>query len=188
MPLANVDTDAIAPMRFLITSERKGMGRALFANWREEDPDFVLSKAPWREATILVAGANFGCGSSREMAVWALAEAGFRAVIAPSFGEIFETNCFKNGVLALMLPEGAVRTLLGQLARGEGGSRIEIDLEANMIAGPDGSRIPFAVDPARREALLEGLDEVEQTLRRSAEITAFQLADRQRRPWVYDAG
>lgn len=183
---ANIDTDAIAPMRFLITTERKGMGRALFANWRDEDPDFVLSKAPWRDASILVAGPNFGCGSSREMAVWALADAGFRAVVAPSFGDIFETNCFKNGLLALALPEATVRDLLGQLARGEGGGRMAIDLEACRLTQPNGSVVGFAIETMRREALLEGLDDIELTLKREADIAAFQARDRLRRPWVYD--
>lgn len=186
LPRANIDTDAIAPMRFLLTPERKGMKRALFANWRAEDPDFVLGRAPWKEATILVVGPNFGCGSSREMAVWALADAGFKVVVAPSFGDIFEANCFKNGLLAVQLPDAVVGDLLGQLARSVGGGRLSVDLDALTIAAPDGSTIPFSVEPARREALLEGLDEIGQTLKRDADIAAFQAQDRLRRPWVYE--
>jgi len=185
---ANVDTDAIAPMRFLVSPDRQGLGRALFANWRAEDPDFPLNRARWAGASVLVAGANFGCGSSREMAVWALAEAGFRVIIAPSFGEIFAINCFKNGLLAIALPEAAVEALQDALEKGAGQSRMSVDLEANLLVGPDGASYGFVVDPARRAALLEGLDEIGLTLKREADIAAFQAADRLRRPWVYETG
>jgi len=185
---ANVDTDAIAPMRFLINPDRKGLARALFANWRAEDPDFPLDRAPWKEASILVAGPNFGCGSSREMAVWALAEAGFRVVIAPSFGEIFANNCFKNGLLAIELPKATVEAIQDQLERGIGDSRLSVDLATNRIVGPGNASCDFVVDPMRREALLEGLDDIASTLKREADIAAFQARDRVRRPWVYETG
>jgi len=145
-----------------------------------EDPDFVLNRAPWREAKILVAGENFGCGSSREMAVWALAGTGLRCVIAPSFGEIFYGNCFQNGLLAVRLPADTVAHLAA-LAQNPGTATFSVDLEHQTINGA----IPFEVEPLRRRMLLEGLDEIGLTLAREAQIAAFQAADRKRRPWVY---
>ena len=185
---ANIDTDQIIPTRFLARMSEEGLGEGLFAEWRvrpdgSPDPDFALNNAPWDRAQILVAGPNFGCGSSREAAPRALRQRGFRAVIAPSFGDIFLNNCFQNGLLPIALPAATV-TLLAEAALALG-AQLTIDLEAQQILAPGDLRIGFAIAPLRREALLQGLDEFGQTLRRLPEIAAWQQADRAARPWIW---
>ncbi len=189
----NIDTDAITPGRFLtmtMSAGKASFGASLFADWRFDadgapKPAFVLNDPAYEGAVILVAGNNFGCGSSREHAVWALAAYGIRCVIAPSFGEIFYNNCFVNGLLPVVLGAEHVQAIADQLSDGVGGRSITVDLDAQTIAAPDGSEVAFAIDAARREALLEGLDAIGMTLKLSDEIVAFQTADRLRRPWIY---
>ena len=190
---ANVDTDALLPGRFLTKAEeigKSGFGEYLFADWRRrpdgsENPDFVLNQPPYRTATILLGGENFGCGSSREHAVWALAGFGIRCVMAPGFGEIFFNNCFKNFVLPVVLEEQIVGDLAGQVSRNGGGGELTVDLEACTVSGPDRAPHAFTIDASRRAALLEGLDDIGVTLQREDEIAAFQATDRTRRPWIY---
>lgn len=192
LPRDNVDTDAVIPVPWM-KSVTPDYARALFANWRWQGGDgvtpldnFVLNREPYRHARILVAGANFGCGSSREAAVWALLGFGIRCVIAPSFGDIFYENSFKNALLPLVLPEDEVKALLDLLASGAGGCRMEVDLEAQTVTCPDGKVVSFTIDPGRREALLGGLDEIGVTLRDQEAIDAFQRRDRVERPWIYE--
>lgn len=188
----NVDTDAVIPVPWL-KSIAPDYPRSLFANWRWQDgdgetelPDFVLNREPFRRACILVAGANFGCGSSREAAVWALTGFGIRCVIAPSFGDIFYENSFKNGLLPLVLPDDRVRHALDLLEGGTGSCRMTIDLENRAVTLPDGKTIPFMIDAGRREALLQGLDEIGATLLALDSINAFEQRDRGIRPWIYE--
>jgi 3-isopropylmalate/(R)-2-methylmalate dehydratase small subunit len=201
-PHANVDTDRIIRIERCARETRETMGRWAFETERflaavpgqtgsdepVPDPAFVLNRPPFSEARILVAGENFGCGSSREMAVWAIAGLGIRCVIAPSFGEIFAGNCFQNGLLPIRLPRAAVETLLARLAAVEGGApdaaTLTVDLEAQCIDAP-GERIAFEVEPLRRRALLDGLDDIGLTLKALPRIEAFQARDRERRPWVW---
>lgn len=187
----NVDTDAIIPSREMKRVSREGLGEGLFANWRYADPaarrpnpDFVLNRQPWQQATILLAGANFGCGSSREHAVWALKDFGFRAIIAPSFGSIFHGNCIRNGIVPVTLDDDIV----GELARAEQdepGRRITVDLEALRVIDPDGKQHPFSLGEDARKMLLEGLDPIALTLTNEAVIDEFLERDRDKRPWVY---
>ncbi len=184
----NVDTDVIIPMEKMLMGERDGLGRFAFHAWRRradgtDDPDFVLNQDPYRDAKILLAGANFGCGSSREPAVWAILGMGIRCVIAPSFGAIFFDNCFANALLPVVLPADRVAAFAEQAATP--GAVFTVDLQRCRVTAPDGEEVAFTVDRRRREALLQGLDEVTLTLRREPEIAAFQEADRRRRPWVY---
>jgi 3-isopropylmalate/(R)-2-methylmalate dehydratase small subunit len=190
LPTPDVDTDMIIRIERCVRTPRAEMGRWAFemARYRadgSEEPGFPLNRAPFRGARILVAAENFGCGSSREMAVWAIAGMGFRCVIAPSFGEIFYGNCFQNGVLAIRLPAPAVDGLLEKLAAASAPVRIKVDLPAQTVAGADGKSHGFEIDPLRKKALLEGLDAIGMTLTREAEIAAWQEADRARRPWVW---
>ncbi len=183
---ANIDTDVVIRIERLINLERGALGPYAFEAWRYlpdggEAPDFVLNQTAYRQATILIAGRNFGCGSSREGAVWALAAIGIRAVIAPSFGDIFYNNCFQNGVLPIILDEDAVAGLAEQAD----GRRFSIDLAAQAITDPAGVETSFEVPPLKRQALLQGLDAVAVTLGKEAEIAAFQERDRLRRPWIY---
>lgn len=185
----NVDTDAIMPKRYCIATTRAGMGVGLFGDWRydlqgRENPDFVLNRPTYRTAKILVAGANYGCGSSREMAVWGHLQFGIRAVIAPSFASIFYENCFKNGLLPVTLSEASVEDLLNRLAA-KPGATMTVDLVGLTVTGPDGANYAFTLDPTRRTALLEGLDEIGVTLTHATQIAAFQKDDRARRPWVW---
>ncbi|HYR47263.1 MAG TPA: 3-isopropylmalate dehydratase small subunit [Candidatus Polarisedimenticolia bacterium] len=168
---ADVDTDQIIPKQFLKRIERTGYGPFLFYDWRRE-PDFVLNRPEHQGATVLVAGANFGCGSSREHATWAIRDAGFRAVIAPSFGDIFHANCFKTGILAVSLPESQVRHLI-DLASEDSTASIEIDLEAQQVRG-DGFAYRFEIDPFVRECLLKGLDEIALVERHAAAISDYE--------------
>jgi 3-isopropylmalate/(R)-2-methylmalate dehydratase small subunit len=188
LPMANVDTDKIIPGRFLKTIQRTGLGKNLFDTLRytpqgEERPDFVLNQAPYRHAEILIAHENFGCGSSREHAPWALLDFGISCVIAPDFADIFHGNCFKNGLLPIALPR-AVCDQLMEDARLGANARITVDLERQVVVRPNGEEIPFTIDPHRRRMLLEGLDEIGQTLEHGAAIDAFE-ADRARsQPWL----
>ncbi len=185
----NIDTDVIIPIDDCVSVPRAEQGRCAFRAWRyradgSENPDFVLNRAPFRDAVILIAGINFGCGSSREPAVWALMGLGIRAIIAPSFGDIFYNNCFQNGVLPIMLPEDSVRAIATEIEAAPD-APMTVDLENRVIINERGLRIPFSIDEARRTALLEGLDEIGMTLKRDAKISAWQNADRARRPWIY---
>lgn len=190
LPTPDVDTDMIIRIERCVRTPRAEMGRWAFemARYRadgSEDPGFPLNRAPFRGARILVAAENFGCGSSREMAVWAVAGMGFRCVIAPSFGEIFYGNCFQNGVLAIRLPAPVVDGLLETLGAATAPVQFRVDLPAQTVTGPDGKGHRFDIDPLRKRALLEGLDAIGMTLTREAEISAWQTADRARRPWVW---
>jgi len=188
MPLINVDTDMIIPKQFLKTIKRSGLGVNLFDEMRYDDqgneiPDFVLNKPAYRDAQILVAGENFGCGSSREHAPWALLDFGIRCVIAPSFADIFFNNCFKNGILPIVLPQDEVDKLMDDAERGAN-AVLTVDLENQTISGPDGGTIAFEVDPHRKHCLLNGLDDIGLTLEKSASIEAFEAQAAQTRPWV----
>ncbi|HLS58617.1 MAG TPA: 3-isopropylmalate dehydratase small subunit [Paracoccaceae bacterium] len=188
LPMVNVDTDMIIPKQFLKTIQRTGLGRNLFDEMRYDDdgnenPDFVLNKPAYREAKILVAGANFGCGSSREHAPWALLDFGIRCVIAPSFADIFYNNCFKNGILPIVLPQEEVDKLLDDAERGANAT-ITVDLEKQEISGPDGGTIPFEVDPFRKHCLLNGLDDIGLTMEKVDRIEAFEKAYAARAPWA----
>ena len=195
-PFANVDTDRIIRIERCARTPREQMGDWAFEMERfhpdgTESADFVLNRAPFRGAGILVAGANFGCGSSREMAVWAVAGLGMRCVIAPSFGEIFYGNCFQNGILPLLLDADVVDGLQQQLAQATTEmperATLTIDLEQQRIFTPWGDVLPFIVEPLRREALLEGLDPIEVTLKRRAAIDRFQASQRASMPWIWQA-
>jgi 3-isopropylmalate/(R)-2-methylmalate dehydratase small subunit len=186
--MINVDTDMIIPKQYLKTIQRTGLGKALFDEMRynadgSEKPDFVLNKPAYRKAQILVAGDNFGCGSSREHAPWALLDFGIRAVIAPSFAEIFYGNCFKNGILPIKLPQAEVDKLMDDAERGAN-AVITIDLEAQEIRGPDGGCIAFAVDPFKKQCLLNGWDDVSLTMHADAKIAAFENSQRLQQPWI----
>lgn len=188
LPRANVDTDVIIRIEKLITLGRTELGPDCFAAIRyradgSENPDFVLNQAPYRGASILIAGRNFGCGSSREGAVWALQCIGIRCVIAPSFGGIFYSNCFQNGILPIALDDAVV----ADLAARADGAEFTVDLEAQVIAAPGGQEVAFTVPPLRREQLLKGLDAIGVTQLRADEIAAFQERDRQARPWAWPA-
>lgn len=186
--LDNIDTDQITPGYTMMKLQASGYGDALFANWRylpdgAPDPDFVLNRAPFDKATFLIAGHNFGCGSSREWAAWAIRDFGIRAVIAPSFSTIFMRNCYNNALLPLVLPEADVAAL----AKALGGATpaMSVDLERLEVAAPGGFRRAFTVPEVDRERLLTGLDQIGVTLLREAEIASYQERDRRRRPWVY---
>jgi 3-isopropylmalate/(R)-2-methylmalate dehydratase small subunit len=194
-PFANVDTDRIIRIERCARTPREQMGRWAFETERfgpdgGERADFVLHRDPFRNAQILVAGDNFGCGSSREQAVWAIAGLGIRCVIAPSFGEIFHGNCVQNGVLPIRLPAQTVTDLLEALAAAPAASpecaTLTVDLWQQRIDTPTGSTIAFEVDPLRREALIEGLDSIALTLKRTARIDAFQARQRHTHPWVWE--
>ncbi len=183
---ANVDTDLIIRIDRLVGSGRTGLGPHAFEQLRA-DPDFILQKPAYRDSPILLAGANFGCGSSREGAVWALMGAGIACVIAPSFGDIFHANCFQNGLLPVVLPEADIRALARETEDSQGVGRTRVDLARQIVVMPSGRELPFAVDAQRREALLEGLDDVALTLKRREEILAWQARDKAARPWVWNS-
>ncbi|MES2713200.1 MAG: 3-isopropylmalate dehydratase small subunit [Pseudomonadota bacterium] len=183
---ANVDTDLIIRIERLVGTGRTGLGQHAFEQLRAE-PDFVLNKPAYRDSPILLAGANFGCGSSREGAVWALMGAGIACVIAPSFGDIFHANCFQNGLLPVVLPEAEIRALARETEDSQGVGRTRVDLARQVVVTPSGREVPFAVDARRREALLEGLDDVALTLKRQAEILAWQARDHAARPWAWNS-
>ena len=188
LPMANVDTDQIIPARFLKTIKRSGLGKHLLAGHRYDDqgqerPDFVLNREPYRAAEIMIAHENFGCGSSREHAPWALLDFGIRSVIAPSFADIFHGNCFKNGILPVVLPRSVCDQLMEDAKLGAN-ARITVDLERQVVVRPSGAEIPFSVDHFRRHMLLNGLDEIGQTLARTAEIATYETARHTAKPWM----
>jgi len=194
---ANVDTDAIIAKQYLKSVKRSGFGPNAFDDWRyldpgepgmdhsqrRKNPDFILNQAPFDQATILLARENFGCGSSREHAVWALTDFGFRAVIAPSYADIFYNNSFKNGLLPVVLPEAAVNVLFEQ-AMATPGLLITVDLAAQEVRVPDGTVFPFEVDSNRRERLLNGLDDIGLTLQHADSIRAYEARRRSEAPWL----
>ena len=178
LPMINVDTDMIIPKQYLKTIARTGLGEGLFAELRYDEagkrlPDFVLHNHPYTEAQILIAGDNFGCGSSREHAPWALLDFGFRCIVAPSFADIFYNNCFKNGILPVVLPQSEIDKLIDDASRGAN-AVMTVDLEAQEIRGPDGGSIPFDVDPHRKRCLMEGLDDIALTIEKADAIEAFE--------------
>ncbi|MFV0359178.1 3-isopropylmalate dehydratase small subunit [Tropicimonas sp.] len=188
LPLINVDTDMIIPKQFLKTIKRSGLGVNLFDEMRydsdgNENPDFVLNKPAYRNAEILVAGDNFGCGSSREHAPWAIKDFGIRCVIAPGFADIFFNNCFKNGILPIVLPQEDVDKLMDDAERGAN-AVVTVDLENQTITGPDGGEIRFEVDAFRKHCLLNGLDDIGLTMEKVAAIDTFEARAAQSRPWV----
>lgn len=189
LPLANIDTDRIIPARFLRSIARTGFGKNLFNDLRfngdgSEKPEFILNQPGWRKAEILIAGDNFGCGSSREHAPWAIADFGIKVVISTSFADIFFNNSFKNGLLLIRLPKAEVDKLMDDAKKGSN-ARITVDLEAQIITRPDGEKIKFEVDPFRKHCLLNGLDDIGLTLQRGKEIDAFEAGQRARQPWLY---
>jgi 3-isopropylmalate/(R)-2-methylmalate dehydratase small subunit len=191
---SNVDTDVVIRIERLVgTSVRGTLGKWGFESLRylpdkSENPEFILNREPYRQAEILVTGPNFGCGSSREGAVWSLQEMGIRAIIGSGFGDIFFANCFQNGILPIIVDKEIVDGLAAEVEHTQGAGRIGIDLEAQTITSPSGKQHRFEIDPRRRAGLLEGLDEVALTLKRDNEIRAYQAADRNERPWIHFAG
>jgi 3-isopropylmalate/(R)-2-methylmalate dehydratase small subunit len=190
---ANIDTDVIIRIERLVgNSVRGSLGKWAFGALRylpdgSENPEFILNREPYRQAEILVTGPNFGCGSSREGAVWSLQEMGIRAVIGSSFGDIFFANCFQNGILPIIVDKQTAENLAAEIEATQGAGKVSIDLEAQTITTPESKTLRFEIDPRRREGLLQGLDEVMLTLQRDHEIRAFQEADRATRPWIHFA-
>ena len=188
MPLINVDTDMIIPKQFLKTIKRSGLGVNLFDEMRYDDDrneiaDFVLNKPQYREAEILVAGDNFGCGSSREHAPWAIKDFGIRCVIAPSYADIFYNNCFKNGILPIVLPQEQVDVLMKDAEKGAN-ARMSIDLEAQTVTTSDGEVFSFEVDSFKKHCLMNGLDDIGLTMEKVASVKAFEAKAGAERPWV----
>ncbi len=188
LPMINVDTDMIIPKNYLKTIKRTGLGEGLFAELRydengEKHEHFVLHKEPYNRAEILIAGENFGCGSSREHAPWALLDFGFRCIIAPSFADIFYNNCFKNGILPIVLPKEEIDKLIDDAERGDN-ARLTIDLDTQEISGPDGGKIPFDIDPHRKRCLIEGLDDIGLTMEKAEHIDRFEEQAGLAKPWV----
>ncbi len=189
LDMINVDTDMIIPKQYLKTIKRTGLGKHLFDEMRftpdgAEKPEFVLNQPAYRDARILVAGENFGCGSSREHAPWALLDFGIRCVIAPSFADIFYNNCFKNGILPIVVPQEKIDLLMDDARRGAN-AILTVDLEAQEITGPDGGTVTFDIDPFRKHCLLNGLDDIGLTLQKAEGIDAFEVRQRAQRPWLY---
>jgi 3-isopropylmalate/(R)-2-methylmalate dehydratase small subunit len=189
MPMINIDTDMIIPKQFLKTITRSGLGKSLFFEMRYADdgselPDFVLNQREYRQAEILVAGANFGCGSSREHAPWALQDFGIRAVIAPSFADIFFGNCYKNGMLPIVLPQEQIDILLADAAS-DNSRVLTIDLPNQLVIRANGESFPFAINPSSKLQLVEGLDEIGQTLQRNSEIASFEQRQSLSQPWLW---
>jgi 3-isopropylmalate/(R)-2-methylmalate dehydratase small subunit len=188
MDMINIDTDMVIPKQYLTTIERTGLGRGLFHEMRynadgSDNPDFVLNKPAYKNASILVTGENFGCGSSREHAPWALLDFGFKCVIAPSFADIFYNNCFKNGILPIRLPQEDVDKLMDDADRGANAT-ISIDLEAQTITGPDGGEITFEVEEFKKHCLMNGLDDVGLTMEHEGKITSFEDDRKVTQPWL----
>jgi 3-isopropylmalate/(R)-2-methylmalate dehydratase small subunit len=189
MPLINIDTDMIIPKQFLKTITRSGLGKSLFFEMRYDDngkelPGFVLNQKPYRSAEIIVAGDNFGCGSSREHAPWALQDFGIRVIIAPSFADIFFGNCYKNGMLPIVLPQEQVDVLMADAAS-DNARVLTIDLPNQKVIRANGESFSFDINPTSKTQLLEGLDEIGQTLQRSAEIAAFEQRQHLSQPWLW---
>jgi len=188
LPMINVDTDKIIPKQYLKTIRRTGLGKALFAEARyddkgKENPDFVLNKPAYRKAQILVAGDNFGCGSSREHAPWALLDFGIRCVISTSFADIFYNNCFKNGILPVTVKPEDLEKLMDDANRGANAT-LSVDLERQEIRGPDGGMVKFDIDPFRKHCLLNGLDDVGLTMQKASAIDSYEKKDKAARPWA----
>jgi 3-isopropylmalate/(R)-2-methylmalate dehydratase small subunit len=188
MPLVNIDTDMIIPKQFLKTIKRSGLGVHAFDEMRYDDDgneisDFVLNQAAYREASILIAGDNFGCGSSREHAPWALSDFGIKVVVSTSFADIFFNNCFKNGMLPIMLPKEQVDVLMKDAQKGAN-ARVEVNLEDQTITASDGDVIKFDIDPFRKHCLLNGLDDIGLTLEKAASIDSFEAKAGVARPWA----
>ncbi|MGO8779556.1 MAG: 3-isopropylmalate dehydratase small subunit [Rhodomicrobium sp.] len=188
LPMINVDTDMIIPKQFLKTILRTGLGKSLFYEMRynekgEENPDFVLNKPAYRNAKILVAGENFGCGSSREHAPWALLDFGIRCVISTSFADIFYNNCFKNGILPVIVSPEDLEKLMDDAQRGSNAT-LTVDLENQEIRGPDGGVVRFDIDPFRKKCLMEGLDDIGLTMQKADKIKGFEEQAALVRPWA----
>jgi len=190
---SNIDTDIIIRIERLVGNSIRGtLGKWAFGSLRylpdgSENPAFILNREPYRQAEILVTGPNFGCGSSREGAVWSLQEMGIRAIIGSGFGDIFFANCFQNGILPIVVDKEIVDSLAADIEATQGAGRVSIDLETQIVLSPSGRHYTFEIDPRRREGLLQGLDEVALTLQRDQEIRAFQAADKAARPWIHFA-
>ena len=188
MPLVNIDTDMIIPKQFLKTIKRSGLGVHAFDEMRYDDdgneiPDFVLNQAAYREASILIAGDNFGCGSSREHAPWALSDFGIKVVVSTSFADIFFNNCFKNGMLPIVLPQEQVDLLMKDAEKGAN-ARVDVNLQDQTITSSDGDVIKFDIDPFRKHCLLNGLDDIGLTLEKAASIDSFEAKTGVARPWA----
>jgi 3-isopropylmalate/(R)-2-methylmalate dehydratase small subunit len=188
LPIINVDTDKIIPMQHVKTGERTGLGKALFEELRyrddgSENPDFVLNQPAYRQAKILVAGENFGCGSSREHAPWALMDFGIRCVIASSLADIFYSNSFKNGMLLIKLPQQIVSELMDDAKKGAN-ARLTVDLASQTITRPDGGTVKFDIDPFLKDCLLNGLDDIGLTLKKESKIAAFEQKQHLSQPWL----
>ena len=191
LPMINVDTDQVIPKQYLTAITRAGLGRGLFHDFRydmedKERPEFVLNRAPWNEACILIAGENFGCGSSREHAPWALEDFGIRCVIAPGFADIFFNNCVKNGILLIVLPEDVTNMLMADAGDPET-CRMAVDLEAQTITRAGGGEVAFEIEPFRKHRLMKGLDDIGITMAKAAEIDAFEAKQKAAQPWLYGA-
>ena len=187
--MINVDTDMIIPKQFLKTIKRTGLGKNLFDEMRynqdgSEKPDFVLNRSAYRKAQVLIVGDNFGCGSSREHAPWALLDFGIKVVIATSYADIFFNNCFKNGILPVVLPAADVEQLMGDAERGANAT-MTVDLEAQTIERPDGGTISFDIDPFRKQCLMEGLDDIGQSMQKGEAIDGFEAGQKTSQPWLY---
>ncbi len=188
LPMMNVDTDQIIPKQFLRTIKRTGLAEGLFYDLRYDEAGkpktgFVLDQPAYKDTKILVTGENFGCGSSREHAPWAILDAGIRCVIAPSFGDIFYNNCFKNGMLPIQLPREQVELLMDDASRGAN-AVVSIDLEKQEITGPDGGTIHFEIDAFRKHCLLNGLDDIGQTLNKAPRIDDYEAKRKHQQPWL----
>ena len=188
LPIINVDTDKIIPKQHLKTVERTGLGKALFEELRyrddgSENPDFVLNQPAYRQAKILIAGENFGCGSSREHAPWALMDFGIKCVIASSFADIFYNNSFKNGMLLIKLPQQIVNELMDDAKKGAN-ARLTVDLASQTITRPDGGSVKFDIDPFLKDCLLNGLDDIGLTLKKESKIAAFEQKQHLTQPWL----
>jgi 3-isopropylmalate/(R)-2-methylmalate dehydratase small subunit len=188
LPRVNIDTDAIIPKQYLKTILRTGLGKGLFSEWRynddgSENPDFVLNKPAYRNAKIIVAGDNFGCGSSREHAPWALKDFGISCVISTQFGDIFHTNCFQNGLLPVIVSPEDLEKLMDDAERGANAT-LTVDLEKQEIRGPDGGVVHFDIDPFKKHCMLNGLDGVALTMEKADAIAAYETKHQAERPWV----
>ena len=190
LPMVNVDTDMIIPKNFLKTIKRTGLKDGLFYEMRwtadGQKKDFILDQPAYQNAKIIVAGPNFGCGSSREHAPWALLDFGIRCVISESFADIFYNNCFKNGILPIKVPKDVIDKLMDDASRGSN-AVIEVDLEKQEIKGPDGGTVHFDIDPFRKRCLLEGLDDIGLTMEKKSEIDDFEQKQKESQPWLHAA-
>jgi 3-isopropylmalate/(R)-2-methylmalate dehydratase small subunit len=190
LPMVNIDTDMIIPKNFLKTIKRTGLKEGLFYELRftadGQKKDFVLDQPAYQNAKIIVAGPNFGCGSSREHAPWALLDFGIRCIISEGFADIFYNNCFKNGILPIKVPKDVIAKLMDDASRGSN-AIIEIDLEKQEIKGPDGGTVHFDIDPFRKHCLLNGLDDIGLTMEKKSEIDAFEAKQKEAQPWLHSA-